>query len=92
VLNTGGSSQRPPRSHMRTMCAGRSVTTSPSQPHPAPSIGPGSEALLFEIAVSAYGRLLGVRPGATALHRIPRVPYCEATDFVKRTMPALEAP
>src|SRR5437773_10749688 len=27
---------------------------------------------------------VSVRPGATALQRIPRVPYCDATDFVNR--------
>src|SRR6266566_1275626 len=35
---------------------------------------------------------VSVRPGATALQRIPRVPYWEATDFVSSTTPALEAP
>src|SRR3954447_25021094 len=35
---------------------------------------------------------VSVRPGATALQRIPRVPYCDATDFVSSTTPALDAP
>ena len=35
---------------------------------------------------------VSVRPGATALQRIPCVPYWEATDFVSSTTPALQAP
>src|SRR5207244_12662568 len=47
-----------------------------------------SDASMYSDVALSTAPGVSVRPGATALHRIPRVPYCEAPDFVKRTMPA----
>src|SRR5436190_21472190 len=51
-----------------------------------------SEASMYSDVALSTAPGVSVRPGATALQRIPRVPYCEATDFVNRTTPALDAP
>src|SRR6266511_1825356 len=61
----------------------------------AQSLGIGysaSDASMYSGVALPTAPGVSVRPGATALHRIPRAPYCEATDFVNRTTPALDAP
>src|SRR2546422_10761750 len=52
------------------------------------SLGMGysaSDASMYSGVALPTAPGVSVRPGATALQRIPRVPYCEATDFVNRT-------
>src|SRR6266567_7138048 len=51
-----------------------------------------SDASMYSGVALPIAPGVSVRPGATALHRIPRAPYCEATDLARDTTPALDAP
>src|SRR5204863_8590709 len=51
-----------------------------------------SDASMYSGVALPTAPVVRVRPGATALHRTPRVPYCDDTEIGSRTTPALVAP